>query len=86
MKNKDVDVAKLNDLDLRKNLTESGLAVGPVTSKKIKKKKFCHREVFLSGLTRAIYQRKLLEVLTNETSEGDIIYFNCRKEPYLFLL
>jgi hypothetical protein len=53
VENKDVDVAKLNDLALRKNLTESGLVVGPVTSH-----------------TRSIYQRKLLEILTNETSEG----------------
>jgi len=53
LQNKGIDVSKLNDLDLRKSLTESGLAVGPVTSH-----------------TRAIYQRKLLEVLTNETSEG----------------
>jgi len=53
LQNKGVNVAKLNDHDLRKNLTESGHAVGPVTNH-----------------TRAIYQRKLLEVLTNETSEG----------------
>ncbi|CAF1945590.1 unnamed protein product [Rotaria magnacalcarata] len=51
--NKGVDVAKLSDLTLRKNLTENGLVVGPVTNH-----------------TRAIYQRKLLEILTNETSEG----------------
>jgi hypothetical protein len=53
LQNKGINVAKLNDLALRKNLTESGLAVGPVTNH-----------------TRAIYQRKLLEVLTHETSEG----------------
>lgn len=53
MDNKGIDVAKLNDLALRKNLTEAGLTVGPVTNH-----------------TRSIYQRKLLEILTNETSEG----------------
>ncbi|CAF1161919.1 unnamed protein product [Rotaria sordida] len=53
VQNKGVDVVKLSDLDLRKSLTEHGLAVGPVTNH-----------------TRSIYQRKLLEVLTNETSEG----------------
>ncbi|CAF0780114.1 unnamed protein product [Rotaria sp. Silwood1] len=53
LQNKGVDVAKLSDLDLRKSLTEHGLAVGPVTNH-----------------TRSIYQRKLLEILTNETSEG----------------
>jgi len=53
LQNKGINVAKLNDHDLRKTLTESGHAVGPVTNH-----------------TRAIYQRKLLEVLTNETSEG----------------
>jgi hypothetical protein len=53
LQNTGVDVAKLNDLALRKNLTEKGHAVGPVTSH-----------------TRSIYQRKLLEVLTNQTSEG----------------
>ena len=34
LQNKGVDVAKLNDLDIRKNLTENGYPVGPVTSKK----------------------------------------------------
>ncbi|CAF1120217.1 unnamed protein product [Rotaria sordida] len=53
VQNKGVDVAKLSDLNLRKSLTEHGLAVGPVTNH-----------------TRSIYQRKLLEILTNETSEG----------------
>ncbi|CAF1352073.1 unnamed protein product [Adineta steineri] len=51
--NKGIDVAKLNDLELRTNLIENGLTVGPVT-----------------GHTRAIYQRKLLETITNETTEG----------------
>ncbi|CAF2809008.1 unnamed protein product [Rotaria sp. Silwood2] len=54
LQSKGVNVAKLNDLDLRKSLTENGLSVGPVTNH-----------------TRSIYQRKLLEILTNETSEGN---------------
>ncbi|CAF0875957.1 unnamed protein product, partial [Didymodactylos carnosus] len=50
---KGIDVSKLNDLDLRKNLNDYSLHVGPVTSQ-----------------TRPIYQRKLLEVITHETTEG----------------
>lgn len=53
LETKGIDVAKLTDLTLRKNLTEAGLTVGPVTNH-----------------TRSIYQRKFLEVLLNETSEG----------------
>jgi hypothetical protein len=34
MADKNINVAKLNDLDLRKNLIQAGLLVGPVTSKK----------------------------------------------------
>lgn len=71
MDNKGIDVAKLSDLTLRKSLTESGLTVGPVTSKNIVF--FLSSSIFrilVLDHTRAIYQRKLLEVVTNETSEG----------------
>ncbi|CAF0947159.1 unnamed protein product [Adineta ricciae] len=47
-----INVAKINDLELRRQLMENGLKVGPVTKH-----------------TRAIYQRKLLEVLTQQSTE-----------------
>ncbi|CAF3098198.1 unnamed protein product [Rotaria sp. Silwood2] len=50
---KKINVAKLNDLELRTNLIQRGFLVGPITNH-----------------TRAIYQRKLLEVLTNQTTNG----------------
>jgi len=31
----DIDVAKLSDLELRRTLTDNGVSVGPVTSKRI---------------------------------------------------
>ncbi|CAF1325571.1 unnamed protein product [Didymodactylos carnosus] len=51
---KGINVSKLNDLDLRKNLKDYNLTVGPVTNQ-----------------TRPIYQRKLLELITNEIAEGN---------------
>jgi hypothetical protein len=38
------------------------------------------------GHTRAIYQRKLLEVLTNETSEGKLNYFSFLEKDFIFIL
>ncbi|CAF1144832.1 unnamed protein product [Adineta steineri] len=65
MAEKNINVAKLNDLDIRKQLTQHGLLVGPVTNQ-----------------TRAIYQRKLLEILTNRTTEGQEDEFDT-DEPIL---
>ncbi|CAF1643987.1 unnamed protein product [Rotaria magnacalcarata] len=48
-----INVAKLDDLELRKSLIQHSVIVGPITNH-----------------TRAIYQRKLLEALTNQTTEG----------------
>ncbi|UJR08653.1 hypothetical protein I4U23_012912 [Adineta vaga] len=53
MAEENINVAKLDDLDLRRQLTQHGLRIGPVTNH-----------------TRAIYQRKLLEVLTKQSTEG----------------
>ncbi|CAF0857239.1 unnamed protein product [Rotaria sp. Silwood1] len=53
LQEKNINVAKLNDLELRANLTQHGFKVGPITNH-----------------TRAIYQRKLLEVLTHQTTNG----------------
>jgi len=48
------NVAAMDDIQLRKDLKDYGVEIGPVTSH-----------------TRAIYQRKLLELIMKETTEGN---------------
>ncbi|CAF1101425.1 unnamed protein product [Rotaria sordida] len=62
---KNVNVAKLSDLELRTNLIQRGFIVGPITNH-----------------TRAIYQRKLLEVLTNQTTNGQDDEFEIDESIY----
>ena len=63
----------MNDHELRRQLNKYNILAGPVISE-------CavestghaveHRETICLDHTRAIYQRKLLEAITNENSEG----------------
>ena len=61
----------MNDHELRRSLNEHNIVAGPVIGKQ-----FLLNQTYASmpkiGHTRAIYQRKLLEAITNENSEGQL--------------
>ena len=64
-------MAELSDVELRKTLIKHGLIVGPVTSKCNRVRRGRRSRIrFPTDQTRSIYQRKLLEVLTDERTEG----------------
>ena len=84
---KGIDVPKMNDHELRTNLNERNITAGPVIGKYsilffiIEN---YERKISI-GHTRAIYQRKLLEAITNENSEGKIDDFKFRNISFVFL-
>ena len=67
---KGIDVPKMNDHQLRVNLNDHNILAGPVIGKLSILHLFCTLQS-IAGHTRAIYQRKLLEAVTNENSEGN---------------
>lgn len=67
---KGIDVSKMNDHQLRVNLNDHNITAGPVIGKSLMRWNAFDFWIFILGYTRAIYQRKLLEAITNENSEG----------------
>ncbi|CAF0943750.1 unnamed protein product [Adineta ricciae] len=66
---KGIDVPKMNDHELRRSLNEHNIVAGPVIGKQFLLNQ-TYTNILKIGHTRAIYQRKLLEAITNENSEG----------------
>lgn len=61
----------MNDHELRRSLNEHNIVAGPVIGKQfLLNQTYTH--ILKIGHTRAIYQRKLLEAITNENSEGKL--------------
>lgn len=67
---KGIDVPKMNDHQLRGNLNDYNITAGPVIGKLVMLLSASDPRIFIVGYTRAIYQRKLLEAISNENSEG----------------
>ena len=59
----------MNDHQLRVSLNDHNVLAGPVIGKYSSLHPLCTLQI-IAGHTRAIYQRKLLEAITNENSEG----------------
>ncbi len=64
----------MNDHELRCNLNDHNVIAGPVIGECFLFFSYLlkYKNEINKGHTRAIYQRKLLEVITNENSEGKI--------------